>query len=312
MNKILISDAMDKIAQEILISEGLNVDVITNFSDEQLYENIINYNGLIVRSATKVTKKIINNAKNLKIIGRAGAGVDNIDLDAAKSNNIVVMNTPGGNTNATAEHTIALLFSSLRFINEANTSTHKGLWEKKKFKGKEIKGKKIGIIGFGNVGKRVAEICFALGMHVNIFSSYFKSVKNNFKNYNLFENLDEIIKNSDILSFHCKPNKDNTPIIDLSKIKLMSKNGIIINTARGNLVDENDLKVSLENNIISGAAIDVFSTEPAKDSILFNVPNLILTPHIAASTNEAQIIVAEMVAKQISKYFNTGKIINSV
>ena len=303
---------MDKIAQEILISEGLQVDVITNLSDEQLFENIINYNGLIVRSATKVTKKIINNAKNLKIIGRAGAGVDNIDLEAAKNNNIIVMNTPGGNTNATAEHTIALLFSSLRFINEANLSTHNGLWEKKKFKGSEIKGKKIGIIGFGNVGKRVAEICFSLGMHVNIFSSYFKTIKNNFKNYNSSDNLDEIIKNSDILSFHCKPNKDNTPIMNLSKIKLMNKSAIIINTARGNLVDENDLKDALENNIIAGAAIDVFSTEPAKNSILFKVPNLILTPHIAASTNESQIIVAEMVAKQISEYFKSGKIINSV
>ena len=303
---------MDKIAQEILISEGLHVDVITNLSDEQLFENIINYNGLIVRSATKVTKKIINNAKNLKIIGRAGAGVDNIDLEAAKNNNIIVMNTPGGNTNATAEHTIALLFSSLRFINEANISTHNGLWEKKKFKGSEVKGKKIGIIGFGNVGKRVAEICFSLGMQVNIFSSYFKTIKNNFKNYNSSDNLDEIIKNSDIISFHCKPNKDNTPIMNLSKIKLMNKNAIIINTARGNLVDENDLKDALENEIIAGAAIDVFSTEPANNSILFKVPNLILTPHIAASTNEAQIIVAEMVAKQISEYFKSGKIINSV
>ena len=312
MNKILISDSMDKIAQEILISEGLDVDVITNFTDEQLLENIINYNGLIVRSATKVTNKIINNAKNLKIIGRAGAGVDNIDLEAAKNNNIVVMNTPGGNTNATAEHTIALLFSSLRFINEANISTHNGLWEKKKFKGSEVKGKKIGIIGFGNVGKRVAEICLSLGMQVNIFSSYFKTIKNNFKNYNSSENLDEVIKNSDILSFHCKPNKDNTPIMNLSKIKLMNKSSIIINTARGNLVDENDLKDALENNIIAGAAIDVFSTEPAKNSILFKVPNLILTPHIAASTNEAQIIVAEMIAKQISEYFKSGKIINSV
>ncbi len=303
---------MDKIAQEILISEGLQVDVITNLSDEKLLENIINYNGLIVRSATKVTKKIINNAKNLKIIGRAGAGVDNIDLEAAKNNNIIVMNTPGGNTNATAEHTIALLFSSLRFINEANLSTHNGLWEKKKFKGSEVKGKKIGIIGFGNVGKRVAEICFSLGMQVNIFSSYFKTIKNNFKNYNSSDNLDEIIKNSDIISFHCKPNKDNTPIMNLSKIKLMNKNAIIINTARGNLVDENDLKDALENEIIAGAAIDVFSTEPANNSILFKVPNLILTPHIAASTNEAQIIVAEMVAKQISEYFKSGKIINSV
>ena len=303
---------MDKIAQEFLISEGLKVDVITDFSDEQLHENIINYNGLIVRSATKVTKKIISNAKNLKIIGRAGAGVDNIDLEAAKNKNIIVMNTPGGNTNATAEHTIALLFSSLRFINEANISTHNGLWEKKKFKGSEVKGKKIGIIGFGNVGRRVAEICSSLGMQVNIFSSYFKSVKDNFKNYNSFENLDDIIKNSDILSFHCKPNKDNIPIMNLSKIKLMNKNSVIINTARGNLVDESDLKEALENNIIAGAAIDVFSTEPAKNSILFKVPNLILTPHIAASTNEAQIIVAEMVAKQMSEYFKTGKIINSV
>ena len=156
MPKVLISDALDSIAEKILLSNKIKVDVKTNFSEQQLIDQISNYDGLIVRSATKVTNEVIANAKNLKIIGRAGAGVDNIDLKAAKEKNIIVMNTPGGNTNATAEHTLALLLSLSRKIPMADLTTHKGLWAKKKLKGNEIKGKTIGIIGFGNVGKRFA------------------------------------------------------------------------------------------------------------------------------------------------------------
>mgnify|MGYP003326454161 CR=1 FL=1 len=163
MPKVLISDAMDSIAEKILLSNNIEVDVITDFSIEDLIANISIYDGLIVRSATKVTKKIIEKAKNLKIIGRAGAGVDNIDLLSAKEKNIIVMNTPGGNTNATAEHTLALLLSLSRKIVKANITTHKGEWAKKKLKGNEIRGKTLGIIGFGNVGKRFAEMCHGLG-----------------------------------------------------------------------------------------------------------------------------------------------------
>ena len=212
MPKILISDAMDNIASEILLKNNLDVETKTNLTPEELKNIIANYDGLIVRSATKVTGDIIEAATNLKIIGRAGAGVDNIDVEAAKSKNIIVMNTPGGNTNATAEHTIGLIFALLRKIPTANETTHKGLWEKKKMKGNELKGKKIGIVGFGNVGKRVAEISNALGMKVSIYSSYFNSIKDNFKNYDSSD-LTNILSNSDIISFHCKPNKDGSSII---------------------------------------------------------------------------------------------------
>jgi len=311
MPKILISDAMDNIASEIIKKNNLEVDVYTNLKPDELKKIIPEYDGLIVRSATKVTSNIINVATNLKIIGRAGAGVDNIDIESAKSKNIIVMNTPGGNTNATAEHTIGLIFALLRKIPSANDTTHKGLWEKKKMKGLELKGKKIGIIGFGNVGKRVSEISHALGMEVYIFSSHFDSVKNMFKNYNSSD-LKSIITNSDIITFHCKPNKDGNAIINSNEIKLMKKNCILINTARGGLINEDDLIESLKNNLIKGAALDVFNNEPLNESKLFNLDNIILTPHIAASTEEAQIVVAEMIANQFCDYFNNNKIINSI
>ena len=311
MHKVLISDSLDNIASEILIKNNISVDTKTNLSPEELTKIIDNYDGLIIRSATKVRKDLIDSLSNLKIIGRAGAGVDNVDVEAAKNKNIIVMNTPGGNTNATAEHTIALIFALQRKITVANDTTHKGLWEKKKLKGNEIKGKKIGIIGFGNVGKRVAEISDVLGMQVSIFSSYFETIKDSFPEYNSCS-IDEIIKDSDIISFHCNPKKDGNPIMNKNHLSLMKKNCIIINTARGNLVDEDDLKNALEKKEIKGAALDVFKKEPLEESGFYNLDNIILTPHIAASTDEAQIVVAEMVAKQFVEFFNNQKIINSV
>ena len=311
MPRVLISDPLDSIASEILTKNNISVDTKTNLSPEELKKIIDNYDGLIIRSATKVRKDIIDSLSNLKIIGRAGAGVDNVDVEAAKNKNIIVMNTPGGNTNATAEHTIGLIFALLRKITAANETTHKGLWEKKKLKGNEIKGKKIGIVGFGNVGKRVAEISNVLGMKVSIFSSYFETIKDSFPEYNSCS-IDEIIKDSDIISFHCKPNKDGNPIMNKNHLSMMKKNCIIINTARGNLVDEDDLKNALEKKEIKGAALDVFKNEPLEESGFYNLDNIILTPHIAASTDEAQIVVAEMVANQFVEFFNNNKIINSV
>ena len=311
MPKILISDAMDNIASEILLKNNLDVETKTDLSPEELKNIIANYDGLIVRSATKVTRNIIEAATNLKIIGRAGAGVDNIDVETAKSKNIIVMNTPGGNTNATAEHTIGLIFALLRKIPSANETTHKGLWEKKKMKGNELKGKKIGIVGFGNVGKRVAEISNALGMKVSIYSSYFNSIKDDFKKY-VSSDLKNILLNSDIISFHCKPNKDGSSIITKDNFNMMKKNCILVNTARGGLINEADLIEALKNNVIKGAALDVFKKEPLAESELFNLENIILTPHIAASTDEAQIVVAEMVANQFCEYFNNNNILNSI
>ena len=311
MPKILISDAMDNIASEILLKNNLDVETKTDLSPEELKNIIANYDGLIVRSATKVTRNIIEAATNLKIIGRAGAGVDNIDVETAKNKNIIVMNTPGGNTNATAEHTIGLIFALLRKIPSANETTHKGLWEKKKMKGNELKGKKIGIVGFGNVGKRVAEISNALGMKVSIYSSYFNSIKDDFKKY-VSSDLKNILSNSDIISFHCKPNKDGSSIITKDNFNMMKKNCILVNTARGGLINEADLIEALKNNVIKGAALDVFKKEPLEKSELFNLKNIILTPHIAASTDEAQIVVAEMVANQFCEYFNNNNIVNSI
>ncbi len=311
MPKVLISDAMDFIAEKILLSNNIEVDVITNFEPAELIKNISNYEGLIVRSATKVTKEVIENAKNLKVIGRAGAGVDNIDIKSAKEKNIIVMNTPGGNTNATAEHTLALLLSLSRKLSKADITTHKGEWAKKSLKGNEIKGKTIGIIGFGNVGKRFAHMCNALGLNVLIFSKTFDSIKNEFPEY-LSCDLNKILKEADIVSFHCKPNLDGSPIINAKEISIMKNNVLIINTARGNLVSEIDLNDAIKNKTIGGVALDVFEEEPAKNNILFGLENVLLTPHIAASTAEAQIIVAEMIANQFVDFFLKNKVNNSV
>lgn len=311
MTKILISDAMDNIAEKILTSNNFDVEVKTNFTNEELVKKIPLYDGLIVRSATKVTKEIIEKAKQLKIIGRAGAGVDNIDLISAKEKNIVVMNTPGGNTNATAEHTLALLLSLSRKISIADTSTHNGEWAKKKLKGSEIKGKKIGIIGFGNVGKRFAEMCAALGLEIFVVSESFANIKSQFPHYTQSD-LISVLKNADIISFHCKPNLDGSSIITSKELSLMKKNAFIINTARGNLVSELDLCDAIKTNKIAGAAIDVFEAEPATNNNLFGLENVLLTPHIAASTGESQIVVAEMVANQFVDYFVNNKITNEV
>ena len=311
MPKVLISDAMDDIAEKILLSNNIEVDVITNFTPDELNQNIISYDGLIVRSATKVNKEVIENAKNLKVVGRAGAGVDNIDINAAKQKNIIVMNTPGGNTNATAEHTLALLLSLSRKISKADITTHKGEWAKKSLKGNEIKGKTIGIIGFGNVGKRFAQMCNALGLKVLIYSKTFDTIRNEFPDY-MSCDLNKILKEADIISFHCKPNPDGSSIISAKEINIMKKNVLIINTARGNLVSETDLKDAIKNNTIGGVALDVFEEEPAKNNILFGLENVLLTPHIAASTAEAQIIVAEMIANQFVDFFLKNKVSNSV
>ena len=311
MPKVLISDAMDEIAEKILLSNNIEVDVITNFTPDELNQNINSYDGLIVRSATKVNKEVIENAKNLKVVGRAGAGVDNIDIKAAKQKNIIVMNTPGGNTNATAEHTLALLLSLSRKISKADITTHKGEWAKKSLKGNEIKGKTIGIIGFGNVGKRFAQMCNALGLKVLIYSKTFDTIRNEFPDY-VSCDLNKILKEADIISFHCKPNPDGSSIISAKEINIMKKNVLIINTARGNLVSEIDLKDAIKNNTIGGVALDVFEEEPAKNNILFGLENVLLTPHIAASTAEAQIIVAEMIANQFVDFFLKNKISNSV
>ena len=311
MPKVLISDSMSKVAQKIFEKNKISVDVKTGLSEEEIIKIIPDYDGMVVRSATKVTKNIILAAKKLKVIARAGAGVDNIDVPTAKENNMLVMNTPGGNTNATAEHAFALIMSVLRRIPFANDTTHKGKWEKKNIKGTELSKKTLGIVGFGNVGARLSNL--VKGFEVNILVSS-KSLESRQKDFPHVKNVsfDELISASDIISFHCKSAPDGKPIINKEHYKKMKPSTFIINTARGNIVDEKDLNAALNGNLIAGAALDVYSKEPAKENILFNNPKVILTPHVAASTAEASIVVAEMAANQISNFLLKGNKINAV
>ena len=311
MPKVLISDSMSNVAQKIFEKNKISVDVKTGLSEEEIIKIIPEYDGMVVRSATKVTKNIILAAKNLKIIGRAGAGVDNIDVPVAKENNMIVVNTPGGNANATAEHAFALIMSVLRKIPFANETTHKGQWEKKNIKGAELSKKTLGIVGFGNVGVRLSNLVKGFDMEILVNS---KSLESRKKDYPHVKNVsfDELISKSDIISFHCKSTLDGKPLINKEHYNKMKPTAYIINAARGNIVDEKELNDALNENLIAGAAIDVFSKEPAKENILFSNPKVILTPHIAASTTEASIVVAEMVANQISDFLLNGVKKNTV
>jgi len=311
MFKVLISDSMSSVAQEIFKKNKILFDVKTGLSEEEIIKIIPDYDAMVVRSATKVTKKIITASKKLKVIGRAGAGVDNIDIPAAKEKQILVMNTPGGNANATAELTFALMMSLLRKIPFANESTHKGKWEKKSIKGNELSKKTLGIVGFGNVGVRLSNLVKGFDMNVLVNSKSLESRKKDFPNVKNVT-FDEIITLSDIITFHCKSSKDGKPLLNKEHFKKMKPSAYVINAARGNIVDEKDLNDALNESLIAGAALDVYSTEPAKDNILFNNPKIILTPHIAASTNEASIVVAEMVANQISDFLINGTKLNTV
>jgi len=311
MPKVLISDSMSNIAQKVFEKNNIQFDVKTGLSEEEIIKIIPEYDGMVVRSATKVTKNIILAAKKLKVIGRAGAGVDNIDVPTAKKNNMIVMNTPGGNSNATAEHAFALIMSVLRKIPFANQTTHKAQWEKKNIKGTELSKKTLGIVGFGNVGVRLSYLVKGFNMEILVSS---KSLESRKKDYPHVKNVsfDELISKSDIISFHCKATADGKPMITKEHYKKIKPTAYIINAARGNIVDEKDLNEALNENLIAGAAVDVFSKEPAKENILFNNPKVILTPHIAASTTEASIVVAEMAANQISDFLLKGTKINTV
>jgi len=309
--KILISDKMSNKVEDVLKSKQIDYDIKTGMSPEELKEVIDQYDGILIRSATKLTSDILADCKNLKVIGRAGVGVDNVDLDQATKNKILVMNTPLGNLEATAELSVGLMFSLMRNIHLANDSTHQGKWEKPKFIGTELKGKTLGIVGYGNIGQRVAEICSTIGMNIITNSksasdedlSRFKAKK---------VSTEQLIKEADIVSIHTKLNDETKYMFNKETLSTMKPTSVIINCARGGLINEADLKDALNNEVIAGAAIDVYENEPATDNVMFGAKNLLLTPHLGASSKEAQSNVAIDVANQVADFLKDNKIVNNV
>ena len=309
--KILISDKMSNKVEDVLNSKSIEYDIKTGLEPDELKSIIDDYDGILIRSATKLTADILENCSNLKVIGRAGVGVDNVDLDVATKNKILVMNTPLGNLEATAELTVGLMFSLFRHIHNANASTHEGKWEKAKFMGTELKGKTLGIVGFGNIGQRVAEICKVIGMQILTNSnSASDEVLNSFGAKKV--STEELLSSSDVLSLHTKLNDQTKNMLNKESIATMKNSSVIINCARGGLINESDLKDALNNDVIAGAAIDVYETEPATENVMFGAKNLLLTPHLGASSKEAQSNVAIDVANQVADFLKENKIVNNV
>jgi D-3-phosphoglycerate dehydrogenase / 2-oxoglutarate reductase len=311
MPKVLIADELSPRALEIFRSRGLEVDVNVGLKKPDLLKIIPAYDGLAVRSATKADKEVIAAARNLKVIGRAGIGVDNIDIPAATARGIVVMNTPFGNSITTAEHAIALLFAAARQIGAADVSTQSGKWEKNRFMGVELYAKTLGLIGCGNIGALVAERALALKMKVIAYDPFLspeRAVKLGVEKVEL----EDLLARADAISLHT-PLTDKTRNILSAEAIAKTKTGVIIvNAARGGLVDETALRAALENGQVAAAGFDVFVTEPAKENVLFGAPNFVATPHLGASTNEAQENVALQVAEQMADFLLSGAVTNAL
>jgi len=309
--KVLISDKMDPNAAKIFEERGCDVDVITGQTPEELMKIIGQYDGLAIRSSTKVTAEILDAATNLKVIGRAGIGVDNVDIPYASAKGIVVMNTPFGNSITTAEHAIAMLMALARQIPAANTRTQAGEWPKSAFMGVEVTGKTLGLIGAGNIGSIVASRALGLKMKVVAYDPFLTEERAIELGVEKAE-LDTLLAKADFITLHV-PMTDQTRNI-LSKENLAkTKPGVrIVNCARGGLIDEAALKDALESGHVAGAALDVFAEEPAKENVLFGTDNFICTPHLGASTSEAQVNVALQVAEQLSDYLVNGGVTNAL
>jgi len=311
MPKVLISDSLSPIAIAIFKERGIEADVKTGLSKKELLAIIGEYDGLAIRSATKVTPKLIMAAKNLKVVGRAGIGVDNVDIPSATAAGIIVMNTPFGNSITTAEHAIALMMAVARDIPAANASTHEGKWEKNRFLGVELYGKTLGLIGCGNIGSIVADRAKGLKMRVLAFDPFLSEERA--ENLGVEKvGLDELFPRADFISLHTPLTKITRNIISADSIAKMKKGARLINCARGGLVDEEAVKEAIESGQLAGAAFDVFIEEPAKTNLLFGNDKVVATPHLGASTSEAQENVALQVAEQISDYLLTGAVTNAL
>ena len=309
--KVLISDKMDPNAARIFEERGCDVDVITGQTPDELKAIIGQYDGLAIRSSTKVTPEILEAATNLKVIGRAGIGVDNVDIPAASAKGVVVMNTPFGNSITTAEHAIAMMMALARQIPEANESTQAGKWEKNRFMGVEVTGKTLGLIGAGNIGAIVASRALGLRMKIVAYDPFLTAERAIDMGVEKVD-LDELLTRADFITLHT-PLTDETRNILSAEALAKTKKGVrIVNCARGGLIDEAALKAALESAHVAGAALDVFEEEPAKENPLFGTPNFICTPHLGASTTEAQVNVALQVAEQLSDYLVNGGVTNAL
>jgi len=311
MPKVLISDKLSPAAVAIFRDRGLEVDVQTGLDPAELKAIIGRYDGLAVRSATKVTPEILEAADNLKVVGRAGIGVDNIDIPAATQRGVVVMNTPFGNSITTAEHAIAMMLALAREIPQANASTHAGKWEKSKFMGVELTGKTLGVIGCGNIGSIAANRAIGLHMRVLAFDPYLSPERAVDLGVEKVD-LDSLLRRADFITLHTPLTDHTRGIISTDAIAKMKDGVRLINCARGGLVDEAALKEGLDSGKVAGAALDVFAEEPAKENALFGHPRVVCTPHLGASTTEAQENVALQVAEQMSDYLLTGAVTNAI
>lgn len=311
--KVLISDKLSDAAVQIFRDRGIDVDFLPDVGKdkEKLAEIIGQYDGLAIRSATKVTPTILENATNLKVIGRAGIGTDNIDKEAASKKGVIVMNTPFGNMITTAEHAIAMMFAVARQVPEASASTHAGKWEKSKFMGVELTGKTLGVIGAGNIGGIVCDRARGLKMKVVAYDPFLSEEKAKKMQVEKVE-LDELLARADFITLHVPLTEQTKNILSRENISKTKKGVRIINCARGGLVDEEALADMLKSGHVAGAAFDVFSVEPAIENPLFNLPNVVCTPHLGAATTEAQENVALQVAEQMSNYLLDGAVENAL
>jgi D-3-phosphoglycerate dehydrogenase / 2-oxoglutarate reductase len=313
MPRVLVSDKLSPTAVQIFKDRGVEVDYMPDLGKdkEALLKTIPDYEGLAIRSATKVTEKLLAAASNLKVIGRAGIGVDNVDIPAASRKGIIVMNTPFGNSITTAEHAIALMFALARQLPEANASTQAGKWEKNRFMGVEITGKTLGVIGCGNIGSIVAVRGVGLKMHVIAFDPFLSEDRASELGVEKVE-LDALLGRADFITLHTPLTDKTRGIINAETIARMKDGVRIINCARGGLVVEADLAEALKSGKVAGAGIDVFEVEPATENRLFGLDNVVATPHLGASTAEAQENVALQIAEQMSDYLIKGAVSNAI
>ena len=312
--KVLVSDKLSETAVQIFRDRGIDVDFLPDVGKdkEKLAEIIGQYDGLAIRSATKVTDKILEHADNLKVIGRAGIGTDNVDKEAASKKGVIVMNTPFGNMITTAEHAIAMMFAVARQIPEASASTQAGKWEKSKFMGVELTSKTLGVIGAGNIGGIVCDRARGLKMKVIAYDPFLSEEKADSMGVEKIDDLDELLKRADFITLHVPLTDQTRNILSRENLAKTKKGVRIINCARGGLVDEEALAELLKSGHVAGAGFDVFSVEPATENPLFGLPNVVCTPHLGAATTEAQENVALQVAEQMSDYLLTGAVQNAL